>query len=103
MKRQAARNGFWKQIERGRSTMVIVDVIDVHWETVDTLRNASIPRAVVDSRIQVVHPRRVWLALALLPKYGRIEEDVSDVVQSVVLDFNRVWDTEDLFKRKVSV
>jgi hypothetical protein len=77
--------------------MVVIDVIYVHWEAVHTLGDTGIPCAIVDCRIQIVHPRGIWFAFTLLPEYWCIKKDVGDVVQGMVLNFNRIRDAKNLY------
>ena len=70
-------------------------MVNVWLKSLDCFGDTGVPCTVVDSRIQVIHARRVWFSFRLLSEDWGIQQDIGNVVELMVLYLNLVWISED--------
>jgi hypothetical protein len=84
------------------SLSTYVDVVNVWLKSLYSFGNTGIPSTVIDSRIQVIHARRVWFSFCLLSEDRCIQKNISDVVELMILHLNFVWISEDGHNHRLS-
>jgi hypothetical protein len=77
-------------------------VVNVGFKPLYGFGDTSVPCAVIDGGIQIIHARRVWFSFRLLSEDWCIQKDISDVVELMILDLDLVWISKDGHNHRLS-
>ena len=76
--------------------MIIIDVIEIDGKSSHDFRNAGVPSRIVDCAIEIVHASRIRFRFRLLSEDGRVEQNICDILNNVVLSLDLVHTAQNL-------